>query len=101
MNVFRELVREWAVNFGHDQDPEKQPKRLKLLDEALKRFGALMAFIHTCEGLTRAVRTVAPPTWTKKECRLLAENIASVASATGVGEFADHLEYTAEFTGVL
>ena len=92
------LVQAWAVNFGHDADPEAQPDRLKLLDDSMRHFNAMLAFIHYSQGLTRAVRTVAPQTWTKHLCRKLAENIASVSSATGIGELAAALEYTSEFT---
>ncbi len=101
MSAFSDLMQAWAVNFGPDVAPDAQPDRPKLLDRSMKDFSAILAFIHYCGGLTRAVRTIAPHKWDKRFCRLLAENLVSVSSAMGVGAYSDALEYTPEFVGDL
>ena len=96
-SAFSDLVNQWAVNFGPEGDPDKQPDRLALLDTSLRYFTLMMAFIHYSGGLTRAVRSVGPDHWTQDFCRKIAENIVSVSSATGVVGFSDTLKYDQDY----
>jgi hypothetical protein len=95
--AFSDLVNGWAVNFGPDGDPANQPDRIALLDTSLRYFTLMMAFIEYSQGLTRAVKTVAPDHWTQAFCRQIAENIVSVSSASGVSGFSDTLQYGQDY----
>lgn len=99
--AFSDLVNGWAVNFGPDGDPDKQPDRIALLETSLRYFTLMMAFIEYSRGLTRAVKTVAPDHWTQQFCRSIAENIVSVSSATGVPGFSDALQYDQDYYDTL
>lgn len=86
------LVSEWSHNFGVEGD---QPDRAKIVTDAMNDHGRDMIFYARQQnGLTRCVRSVAPQL-SKAESRLIAENIASVSSALGIG-LADFLEYDQE-----
>lgn len=94
--VFYALIEGWSQGFG--VEGAEQPDRKTLLIRAIESsYLDLQAFLSHCQGLTRAVKTVAPESWSKVQARLIAENLASVSSALGIAGIADHLEYTNEY----
>ena len=95
-NAWLGLTSEWARGFG--DEAVDQPDRAKLIVRTMEAHSRdLFAFLRHCQGLTALVRTVHPK-WSKKEARLIAENIASVTSAVGIPVIADYLEYTTEYS---
>jgi hypothetical protein len=87
------LVSAWAQNFATDGD---QPDRAKIVTDMMNNHGRdVLFFLRKQGGLTRAVRSVRSDSASKAESRLIAENIASVSSALGIG-LSDFLEYDQE-----
>jgi hypothetical protein len=86
------LVSEWSQNFGVEGE---QPDRAKIVTDTMNDHGRdVIFYVRQQGGLTRCVRSVAPHL-SKKESRLIAENIASVSSALGIA-LSDFLEYDQE-----
>jgi len=87
------LVSAWSQNFATDGD---QPDRAKIVTDMMNNHGRdVLFFISKHGGLTRAVQSVRAESSSKAESRLIAENIASVSSALGIG-LSDFLEYDQE-----
>jgi hypothetical protein len=87
------LVSAWSQNFAMDGD---QPDRANILTDMMNNHGRdVLFFISKHGGLTRAVQSVRAESSSKAESRLIAENIASVSSALGIG-LSDFLEYDQE-----
>lgn len=90
--AFYHLVTTWAQNFNRKG---KQPDRARAVAETMQEHGRdVFFFLRDVGGLTKAVRSVSPNLG-KAESRLIAENMASVSSALGVG-LSDYLEYDQE-----
>tara|TARA_R110000751_G_scaffold242845_1_gene343108 strand:- start:4117 stop:4707 length:591 start_codon:yes stop_codon:yes gene_type:complete len=86
------LVSEWSKNFNTEGD---QPDRATVVTDAMNSHGRdILFYARQQGGLTRTVRSVSPKL-SKAESRLIAENIASVSSALGIG-LSDFLEYDQE-----
>jgi len=95
-DVWYGLIHTWEQGFGNED--AEQPDRGDMLIRAMNNSaGDMFAFLRYCDGLTRLVRTCRPD-WTTVKARLIAENIAQVASALGIPGIDDHLEYTNEYT---
>jgi len=88
------IVSTWSRNFGTEGE---QPDRMKCItDTMLDESISVYAFVRNAGGLTQAVRSVAPQ-MTKRQSRLIAENIASVTSALGIVGLTEMLEYSKEY----
>ena len=84
--IWAGFIQTWKQGFGIEGVP--QPDRAKLLTETMTLYSLhTFAFIRACGGLTSAVINVSTmpsnpadrKEW-KKECRIIAENIAQVSS---------------------
>mgnify|MGYP003145387585 CR=1 FL=1 len=83
---FSGLVEDWKKNFGIENS--EQPDRGKLLVDSMTNHSRyIFAFIRACGGLTKSVIAVTQSpdpqkngTHFRKECRLIAENMAQVGS---------------------